>query len=113
MQPAKQKSHRRFTHYRWTALLLLVSVVVPFAEVKNEAEETVEVRTNHHPIEAHPIYLIAAPPQEKMAPRPLNVPIVSPRQPPAKTDTATDLQLPFPMSAAQAVRIGNGLVEDS
>lgn len=113
MQPAKQKSHRRFTHYRWTALLLLVSLVVPFAEVKNEAEETVEVRTSHHPIEAHPIYLIAAPPQEKMAPRPLNVPIVSARQTPAKVDGATDPQLPFQMTAAQAVRIGNGLIEDS
>jgi tetratricopeptide (TPR) repeat protein len=63
--------------------------------------------------EAHPIYLIAAPPQEKMAPRSLNIPIVSARQTPAKTDSANDLQLPFPMSAAQAARIGNGLIEDS
>ena len=106
------KSNRRFIHYRWTAALLLVFLVVPFAEIKNEAEETVEVRTNHHPTEAHPIYLIAAPPQEKMAPRPLNVPVVSPRQPLTKTDSPSDPQLPFQMSAGQAVRIGNGLIED-
>jgi superkiller protein 3 len=96
------------------ACLLPLLLVLSFAEIRNHAdEEAVEVQTNRFPTEAHPIYLIAAPPQEKMAPRPLNVPIVSPRQPPAKSDTTPDLQLPFPMSAAQAVRIGNGLIEDS
>jgi tetratricopeptide (TPR) repeat protein len=112
MQRPKRKIIR--IHYRWMACLLPLLLVLSFAEIRNYAEEeTVVVQTNRFPTEAHPIYLIAAPPQEKMAPRPLNVPIVSARQPPAKTDTATDLQLPFPMSAAQAVRIGNGLVEDS
>src|SRR5262249_34185489 len=88
-------------------------LVLSLAEIRNHAEETVEVRTDRHPTEAHPIYLIAAPSQEKMAPRPLNIPIVSARQTPAKNDSSNDLQLPFPMSAAQAVRIGNGLIEDS
>jgi tetratricopeptide (TPR) repeat protein len=93
--------------------LLPVLLVLSFTEIKNHAEETVVVVTDRHPIEAHPIYLIAAAPQEKIAPRPLNIPIVSARKPPAKNDSANNLQLPFPMSAAQAVRIGNGLIEDS
>ena len=95
------------------ALLLPVLLVLSFAEIRNQAEETVEVVTNRHPIEAHPIYLIVAPPQEKMAPRPLNVPVVPARRMPANNDSSTDLQMPFPMSAAQAVRIGNGLIDDS
>jgi TonB family protein len=105
---------RKFKHkFNWIAYLLPVLLVASFAEVRNEAEETVVVYTDRHPIEAHPIYLIAAPPQEKMAPRPLNVPVVSARQTTAKNESANDPQLPFPMSAAQAVRIGNGLIEDS
>jgi len=95
------------------ALVLIALFILPFAEITNHAEETVEVVTDRHPIEAHPIYLIAAPSQEKMGPRPLNVPVVSARQAAAKNESASDPQLPFPMSAAQAVRIGNGLVEDS
>ncbi|HYV82481.1 MAG TPA: tetratricopeptide repeat protein [Pyrinomonadaceae bacterium] len=110
---AKRKFKRRFTNCRWIACLLPVLLVLQFAEIRNHAEETVAVVTDRHPTEAHPIYLIAAPPQEKMGPRPLNVPVVSPRQTTAKNDSPTDPQLPFRMSAAQAVRIGNGLVEDS
>jgi len=113
MQHAKRKFRRSSTNYRWIAPLLPVLLVLSFAEIKNHAEETVAVVTDRHPTEAHPIYLIAAPPQEKMAPRPLNVPVVSQRQTTAKNDSPTDFQLPFPMSAAQAVRIGNGLIEDS
>jgi tetratricopeptide (TPR) repeat protein len=113
MQHAKQKFIHRFINYRWMACLLPLLLVLPFAEIRNQAEETVEVQTDRHPTAAHPIYLIAAPPQEKMAPRPLNVPIVSARQAAAKSDSSSDLQLPFPMSAAQAARIGNGLIEDS
>ena len=113
MQHPKQKFIRRFINYRWIAYLLPVLLVLPFAEIRNQAEETVAVHTERHPTVAHPIYLIAAPPQEKMAPRPLNVPIVSARQPTTKNASSNDPQLPFPMSAAQAVRIGNGLIEDS
>ena len=108
---AKRKFKRRFTN--WMAWVLPVLLVLPFAEIRNHAEETVAVVTDRHPIEAHPIYLIAAPPQEKMGPRPLNVPVVSPRQSNPKNDSPNDPQLPFQMSAVQAVRIGNGLVEDS
>jgi TonB family protein len=104
--------HRSIT-YRWLVCLLPVLLVLSFAEIRNEAEETVAVVTDRHPVEAHPIYLIAAPPQEKMSPRPLNVPVVSARQATAKTDSPVDPQLPFQMSAAQAVRIGNGLIEDA
>jgi TonB family protein len=110
--PHVKIKHRSNT-YRWMIYLLPVLLVLPFTEIRNHAEETVEVVTDRHPIEAHPIYLIAAPPQEKMGSRPLNVPVVSARQTTAKNDSATDPQLPFAMSAAQAVRIGNGLIEDS
>src|ERR1041385_6671449 len=102
MQHAKRKFRRRSTNYRWIAYLLPVLLVLSFAEIRNHAEETVAVVTDRHPIEAHPIYLIAAPPQEKMAPRPLNVPVVSARQAAAKTDSPANPQLPFQMSAAQA-----------
>ncbi|HEX6650827.1 MAG TPA: hypothetical protein VF075_14850, partial [Pyrinomonadaceae bacterium] len=84
MQRAKRKFNRSFTKYLWIAQLLPVVLVVSFAEIKNQAEETVAVVTDRHPIEAHPIYLIAVPSQEQMAPRPLNIPIVSPRQTRAK-----------------------------
>lgn len=104
---------RRLTKSNWIVLPLIAILVLSLAEVRNHAEETVVVVTNRHPIEAHPIYLIAVPAQEKMAPRPLNIPIVSARQTAVKNDGASDLQLPFPMSAAQAVSIGNGLIEDS
>lgn len=113
MQHAKRKFKPRSTNYRWLALLLPVILVLSFSETRNHAEETVAVVTDWHPVEAHPIYLIAAPPPEKMAPRPLNVPIVSARQTRPKIDSSNDPQLPFPMSAAQAVHIGNGLIEDS
>jgi tetratricopeptide (TPR) repeat protein len=113
MQHAKRQFIRSSTKYRWIACLLTVLLVPSSAAIRNESEETVAVITDRHPIEAHPIYLIAAPPQEKMAPRPLDVPVVSARQARTKNDSSNDLQLPFPMSAAQAVRIGNGLIEDS
>ena len=113
MQHATRKFKRRFTHHRWISYFLPVLLVLTFAGIKNHAEETVVVITTRHPTEAHPIYLIAVPSQEKMAPRPLNIPIVSARQTPPKNDSSGDLQLPFPMSAAQAARIGNGLIQDS
>src|ERR1044072_8234234 len=113
MQQAKRKFIRRFTNYRWMAFLLSLLVLLPFAEINNHAEETVEVFTDRPPIEAHPIYLIAAPPQEKIGPRPLNVPVVPARLVPTKNDSPDDLRLPFPMTAAQAVRIGSGLIEDA
>src|SRR5215213_6091480 len=109
----KRKLIHRLINYGWTAPLLLVLLVLSVAEIRNQAEETVEVVTTRYPTEAHPVYLIAAPPQEKMAPRPLNVPIVSARQTPAKNAGSDDLRVPFSMSVAQAVRIGNGLIEDS
>jgi TonB family protein len=113
MQHPKRKFIRRLINYGWTAPLLLVLLVPSVAEIRNQGEETVEVFTNRDPTEAHPVYLIAVPPQQKMAPRPLNVPIVSARQTPAKNDSSDDLRMAFPMSAAQAVRIANGLIEDS
>jgi tetratricopeptide (TPR) repeat protein len=114
MHYLKRKFKPRFSNYRWIAQLLPVLLVLSFAEIPNQAdEEAVVVVTDRHPIESNPIYLIAVPPQEKMAPRPLNIPIVSARQTPAKTDSSNDSQLPFPMSPAQAARIGNGLVEDA
>src|SRR6185436_13269927 len=113
MQHAKRQFIRKFTNHRWMALLLTILFVLPFAEIRNHAEETFTVVTRWHRPEAHPIYLIAASPQEKMGPRPLNVPVVPVRLTPAKNDDENDLRLPFPMSAAQAVRIGNGLIEDA
>jgi TonB family protein len=93
--------------------VLLVLLVLQFAEVRNHAEETVSVVTDWQPTSAHPIYLIAASPQEKMAPRPLNVPIVSARRVPAKNSNQNPIQATFSMLPAQAARIGNGLIQDA
>lgn len=113
MQHATRKFKRRFTLHRWIARLLPILLVLPFTQITNHAEETFAVVTDRHPIEAHPIYLIAVPPQEKMAPRPLDVPLVPARQTQAKNVGSNDFQLPFPMSAAQAVKIGYGLIKDA
>ena len=101
------------TNYRRLALLLSVLLVLPFCEVRNHAEETVSVRTDYQPEVGHPIYVIAAPSQTKIPPRPLDIPIVSARTPPLETISEADLKLPFDMPAARAVRIGYGLLADS
>ena len=103
----------RSSNYRRLALLLSLLLILTFCEVRNHAEETVSVNTTWHPTEGHPIYVIAAPPQAKMPPRPLNIPIVSARTTPSASLSEAELQLPFAMSAAQAVRIGYGLLGDS
>ena len=103
----------RSTFYRRLALLLSVLLVLPFCEIRNHAEETVSVNTNWHPVEGHPIYVIAAPSQAKMAPRPLDIPVVSVRTTPSASPSEAEFQLPFAMSAAQAAKIGYGLLGDS
>lgn len=113
MQGTKRKPTRRFTNSRWIVLFLALLLALPLAEMRNHAEETVVVQTDLHPTEAHPVYLIAVPPQEKMAPRPLNVPIVPARQMEPKNSGPNDLQLPFAMEPDRAVRIAKGLIEDS
>src|SRR5262245_36478937 len=113
MRHTKRIFRQKLINSRWVVLVLTVLLVLPFAETKNHAEETIEVKTYRHAIEAHPVFLMAAPPQEKMPPRPLNVPFASTRQPLKKSDSPNNFQLPFAMSAAQAARIGNGLIEDA
>ncbi|HEU4872461.1 MAG TPA: tetratricopeptide repeat protein [Pyrinomonadaceae bacterium] len=103
----------RSTNYRRLALLLSVLLALPFCEVRNHAEETVSVRTDYQPEVASPIYVIAAPSQAKIPPRPLDIPIVSTRKPPSASPSEADLQLPFAMSGDRAVRIGYGLLADS
>src|SRR5690349_3832504 len=80
MQRTNRKPTQRFINSRWLVLFLVLLLVLPLTTIRNHAEETVTVQTDLHPTEAHPIYLIAVPPQEKLAPRPLNVPIVPARE---------------------------------
>ena len=101
------------TNYRRLALLLSVLLALPFCEVRNQAEDTVAVRTDYQPEVGHPIYVIAAPTQTKIPPRPLDIPVVSARTPPSETISEAELKLPFDMPAARAVRIGYGLLADS
>lgn len=104
----------RSTNYRRLALLLSVLVVLPFCEVRNHAEETVSVNTDWRTVEeGHPIYVIAAPSQAKIPPRPLDIPIVSTRTAHYESPSEAELQLPFAMSGERAMRIGYGLLADS
>ncbi len=114
MPHAKRQSHISVLGYRTLALLLALFALLPFIELQNHAaEETVVVKTDWTPTEGHPIYVIAAPSQEKPAPRPLGIPITPSRTIPATPADPADLQLTFSMSPEQAVRIGNGLIEDA
>jgi tetratricopeptide (TPR) repeat protein len=113
MRHAKPRLRRKLSNARWIVLLPTLLLGVPFLEIKNHAEDTVAVVTNWRRVEAHPIYLVAAPSQDKLPPRPLNLPIVSARKTPTNESIPADQGLPLPMSAAQEVRIGNGLIEDS
>ncbi len=114
MRHRKRQSQISSIGYRALALLLALLLVLPFVEVPNHAaEDIVIVKTDREPAEAHPVYVIAVPRQEKLPPQPLDLPIISSRNIPAGRPTEADLQLPFPMSSDQAVRIGNGLIEDA
>ena len=103
----------RSTNYRRLALLLSVLLVLSICEVRNHAEETVSVITDRESEVGHPIYVIAAPSQAKIPPRPLDIPIVSARIPRSEAVSEAALQLPFTMSGDQAMRIGYGLLADS
>lgn len=103
----------RSTNYRRLALLLSVLLILPFCEIRNHAEETVSVRSDWLRTEVgHPIYVIAAPSQAKIPPRPLDIPIESDRKTPSETVNEADLKLPFTMSGTQAMKIGYGLLGD-
>lgn len=117
MTRSKPQSRTRARRYRGLAFLPVLLLVVPFIELPNHAaEETVVVRTDWTPVEGHPVYVIAVPRQEKLAPRLLDIPIVSSRTvSTTEQGSQTDPELSFPtfeMSADQAVKIGNGLIED-
>ncbi len=105
-----------FSGYRVLALLFAFLLVLPFVELITQAadETVVVVDTDRTPKSGHPIYVIAVPRQQKLAPRPLDIPIISTRS--ASTAGQTDPEVSFPaftLSVDQAVRIGNGLIEDA
>ncbi len=97
--------------YRFWAVLLSLLLAAPICNAQKPAEETVPVITHWLVVEGNPAYVIAIPSQEKMAPRPLDVPVVSSRNPVDPVSEA-ELQLPFAMSAEQEVSIGRGLIAD-
>ena len=99
---------------RLIALVLTLVVFLSVLEVPNHAEEDLVItRSRDLGLTANPVYVIAAPPQDKIPAKPPNLPIPTLRkslQPPAQGETIT--ALPFPMSAQQAVSIGQGLIQD-
>jgi TonB family protein len=134
MSHSNPNSRISFIGTRALVFLPALFLLLPFVELSNRAaEETVVVKTDRVPPEAHPVYVIAVPRQEKLAPRPLDIPIISsrvaPTPTPSPTPTPTPTPIPtatpedddfdgeltfptFPLTAEQAVRIGNGLNED-
>ena len=99
---------------RLIALVLTSVVLVSVLEVPNHAEEDLVItRSRGLGLTANPVYVVAAPAQDKIPAKPPNLPIPTlrkPVQPPDAADTIT--ALPFPMSAQQAVAIGQGLIQD-
>ena len=124
MSHFKPNSRITFVGTRALVFLFALFLLLSFVELSHQAaEETVVVWTDWTPVEAHPVYVIAVPRQEKLAPRPLNIPIISSRVVPTPTPTPTppppgtepigDLSFPtFSLTVDQAVRIGNGLIDD-
>ncbi|HKR22175.1 MAG TPA: hypothetical protein VJS17_06235, partial [Pyrinomonadaceae bacterium] len=113
MPHATRQPQVSFICARVILILLALCLVVPFCEFSTHADEvTVVVDTARKPIEGHPIYVIAVPRQEKLPPRPLNIPIISSRPAPDAMLPA-DPQLLFDMAGPQLVKIGNGLLDDA
>ena len=97
--------------YRFWAVLLSLLLAAPICNAQKPVEETVPVITHWLVVEGNPAYVIAIPSPEKMPLRPLDVPVVSTRDPVDPVSEA-ELQLPFAMTADQAVSIGRGLIAD-
>ncbi|PWT88044.1 MAG: hypothetical protein C5B55_13790 [Blastocatellia bacterium] len=100
---------RRLTALSMALVFLLFVCVRP-----NPAEDTLTPITRWQVLQANPVYVVAPPPDQKIPARPINLPVGTLRKPvptPAPEEVITEL--PFPMSAAQAVKIGNGLIQDS
>src|SRR5215203_3174703 len=99
---------------RLIALALTAVVFLSVLELPNHAEEDLVItRSRGLGLTANPVYVVTAPPQERIPAKPPNLLIPTlrkPLQPPAPGETIT--ALPFPMSAQQAVSIGQGLIED-
>lgn len=98
--------HRRLVTVASLVLLLIIS------EVPHAAEEIFPVYTTWLIRDAaYPVCVIAAPSQAKKPPRPVNLPISSLRKT-APASATGNIDLPFTMSAPQALKIGNALVSD-
>src|SRR4051812_5099882 len=98
---------------RLTAISLALAFLLGVCERPNRAEDTLAPITRWQGLQANPVFVVAPPPQEKIPARPLNLPVGTLRKPvppPAPEEVITEL--PFRMSAAQAVKIGNGLIQD-
>ena len=99
---------------RLIALVLTLVVVLSVLEVPNHAQEDLVIaRSRALGLTANPVYVVAAPPQDRIPAKPPNLPIPTLRKSvptPAPGETIT--ALPFPMSASQAVAIGEGLIQD-
>ena len=74
MRQRKRQPQISLLSYRALALLLALLLVLPFVEIANHAaEDIVIVKTDWTPAEAHPVYVIAVPRQEKLLPQPLHL----------------------------------------
>jgi len=91
-----------------TALLLVLLLII--CNAPQAQEQTSFVTTTWIFPEPNPVYLFTAPSRIKIAPRPVNLPIVSLRS--AAPTSPINGTVPFKMSAAQALKIGNGLFLD-
>lgn len=91
--------------------LLLPGPPVPAVQTRRD-EDLVTARTRWLNLEANPVYVIAVPAQDKLPATAPDLPVGTLRKPVPNPAPEEVIRPTFSMDATQAVKIGNGLIED-
>lgn len=101
----------RFTVVRRLLAIAPLALLLMISRAPRAEDEIFPAMTFSREFEALPVYVITPPSQGKKPSRPLNLPIV-PYRKSAPTIVAA-ASVPFPMSADQALRLGEALMSDA